>query len=80
MEEDLQMTVITKSTVAIYVTGASTLTSNVASYFDQYQSTFTVVVSVATCAGFIASIFVNMYFRWRKDQREAERHNKEMDK
>jgi len=71
--------IATKSTAAMYVLGASTATSNAASYFDQYQSTFTVAVSIITCIGFIASIAVNLYFKYKSDKRAEEVHNKAME-
>lgn len=71
--------IATKSTAAMYVFGASTITSNAASYFDEYQSMFTVVVSIVTCAGFIASVAVNLYFKYKTDKRAQEAHNKAME-
>lgn len=71
--------IATKSTAAMYVFGASTITSNAASYFDEYQSMFTVVVSMLTCAGFIASVVVNLHFKRKSDKRAEELHNKAME-
>jgi len=72
---------LTKSSAVplMYVTGASTVTSNLASYFDEYQSMFTVGVSMVTCAGFIASVLWNMRIKYKADRRAEEAHNKAME-
>ena len=72
------MSHITTSTSAMYVLGASTITSNVASYFDQYQSMFTVGVSVVTCIGFIVSMIWSIYLKGKADKRADELHRREM--
>ena len=59
--------------------GASVATSNIASYFDQYQSVFTVGVSVITCAGFIMGIIWGMWIKWAA-HKEIVRHNKRMER
>lgn len=68
----------TSAVPLIYITGASTATSNLASYFDQYQSIFTVGVSIVTCLGFIASLVWNGYLKYN-EQKETLRHNKAME-
>lgn len=35
---------------------SATIPSNAASYFDEYRSMFTVIISGITCAGFIFSV------------------------
>ncbi len=67
---------LTTITVAF---GASTVTSNVASYFNEYQSTFTVGVSIVTCVGFIASIVFGIYLKLKADKRAQEAHDKAME-
>lgn len=71
--------IATKATAGIYIFGASAVTSNIASYFDEYQSTFTVAVSIVTCLGLIASVSLNIYFKWKADRRAEETHNKAME-
>lgn len=73
------MKIIAHSTAAMYVTGASTVTSNVASWLDEYQSMFTVGVSIVTCVLFGVSVMVNIYFRYKSDKRAQELHSKEME-
>jgi len=72
---------LTKSSAAplMYITGASTATSNLASYLDEYQSVFTVGVSIVTCVGFSASVLWNIYIKYKADKRAEEVHNKEME-
>lgn len=59
----------------IVATGAATVTSNIASYFDEYQSMFTVGISAITCFGLITSIAWGMWIR-RSELKETKRHNK----
>lgn len=73
------MKVIAQSTAAMYITGASTVTANAASYFEKYQSMFTVTVSVVTGLFFAMSVMVNIYFRYKADKRADELHNKAME-
>ena len=69
------MTNLTLVNGIVIATGAATVTSNVASYFDEYQSMFTVGISFVTCIGFIASIGWNMWLKW--DERKYKRRKDE---
>lgn len=62
----------------ILATGAATVTSNLASYFDLYQSMFTVGISAITCTGFVISIGWGMWIKWA-DHKETKRHHKEIE-
>ena len=68
------------SKTLLYASGASTVTSNAASYFQEYQSMFTVGVSVVTCVGFVVLSGFNLYFKIKANQREIEKHNLAMEK
>ena len=57
-------------------TGAATVTSNVASYFDEYQSVFTVGISALTCLGFTISLAWGMWIKWDKRKRQIEEKNR----
>ena len=71
------MTNLSVINYAIVATGAATVTSNIASYFDEYQSTFTVGISSVTCLGFIVSIAWKMWIEW--DERKYRRlYDKEL--
>lgn len=62
---------ITVANNIIVATGTATVTSNMASYFDEYQSMFTVGISAISCLGFIISIVWGMWIKW--DDRKYKR-------
>ena len=66
------MTHLSMINYIIVATGAATVTTNMASYFDEYQSMFTVGISAITCLGFITSIAWQMWLKW--DERKYRRH------
>lgn len=72
---------LTKSSAStiMYVTGASTLTSNFVSYLEKYQSEITVAVSMVTCAAFTVSVVWSIYIKYKADKRAEEAHNKAME-
>lgn len=72
------MTNLTIANSVIIATGAATVTSNAASYFDEYQSMFTVGISAVTCLGFIISIAWGMWIKW-DDRRYRRRRDKEIE-
>jgi hypothetical protein len=71
------MTNLSVINYVIVATGAATVTTNMASYFDEYQSMFTVGISAITCLGFITSIAWSMWIKWdeRKYRRNKDREN-----
>lgn len=72
------MTNLTTFNVAAIAFGSSAVTSNLASYFDEYKSMFVVGVSIITCIGLIVSVAGGIYIKWAMHT-ETKRHHREME-